>query len=71
MFNEFFINIGSKLAHAIPSTNTQNMFHNYLKNMSLSTFNFKLVTVYIVMLIIKDFYPKTSAGHDSISTVLL
>ena len=54
-FNEFFVNVGRKLAHTIPSTNTQTTFTSYLKNKSLSTFNFK---------------PETSAGHDSISTVL-
>ena len=48
-FNEFFVNIDSKLAHTIPSTNAQNIFTSYLKNKSLSTFNLKPVTEDIVI----------------------
>ena len=64
--NKFFVNIGSKLVHIIPSTNTQTNCTSYVKNKSLSTFTFKPVTKDIVIQIIKDFDPKRSAGNDSI-----
>ena len=70
-FNEFFANIGSKLAETIHNKNKNNTFNSYLKNRSPHTFTFKLTSEEIVTKTINCFKAKRSAGYDSISTELL
>ena len=70
-FNEFFANIGSKLAETIHNKNKKNTFNSYLKNRSPHTFTFKLTSEEIVTKTINCFKAKRSAGYDSISTELL
>ena len=43
-FNDFFFNIGSKLAQTIPNVDTHKTVNSYLKNKTSSAFKFKLVT---------------------------
>ena len=71
--NEFFVNIGSKLANSIKS-NTNDIglpFPSYLKNKTSSTFSFSEITEETVMRTINELSAKRSTGHDSISTELV
>ena len=43
-FNEFFVNIGSKLANSIKSNTNDIPFTSYLKNKTSSTFSFSEIT---------------------------
>ena len=70
-FNEFFANIGSKLAETIYNKSTNNTYNSYLKNKSTHTFTFKLTSEEMVTKVINCFKLKRSAGCDSISTELL
>ena len=42
-FNNFFVNIGSKLAQTIPNVDTHKTVNSYLTNKTSSAFKFKLV----------------------------
>ena len=70
-FNEFFVNIGSKLANSIKSNMNDIPYTSYLKNKTSSTFIFSEITEEIVMRTINELSAKRSTGHDSISTELL
>ena len=71
-FNEYFTNIGPKLANSIEATNLENSFEMFLPNTNISsTFSFSLVTYEITKSTIKSLKPKTSSGYDNISTKLL
>ena len=69
-FNEFFTNIGPKLANSI-STNTSNTFRDYLKKNYSSCFNFDYVHTEDISKIITKLKKKSSCGHDGISPKLL
>ena len=69
--NEFFVNIGSKLANSIKSNTNNIQFTSYFKNITSSTFSFSEITEETVMRIINELSAKRSTGHDSISTELL
>ena len=43
-FNNFFVNIGSKLAQTIPGVDTHKTVNSYLTNKTSAAFKFKLVT---------------------------
>ena len=43
-FNNFWVNIGSKLAQTIPNVATHKTFNSYLINKTSSAFKFELVT---------------------------
>ena len=62
--NNFFVNIGSKLAETISDK-------HQTKDRCVSTLNFVPVTCDEVISVIHKFAPKKSAGHDLISTNLL
>ena len=68
-FNDFFVNIGPKLASDIPSGG--NSFNNYLTGSYNQNFVFNKVNTKMIIEITKSFKPKTSVGKDNISTKLL
>ena len=70
-FNEFFVNIGSKLANSIKYKTNDIPFTSYLKNKTSSTFSFSEITEETVMRTINEISAKRSTGHDSISTELV
>ena len=70
-FNEFFVNIGSKLANSIKSNTNDIPFTSYLKNKTSSTFSFSEITEETVLRTINELSAKRSTGHDSICTELL
>ena len=70
-FNEFFVNIGSKLANSIKSNMNDIPYTSYLKHNTSSTFIFSEITEETVMRTINDRSATRSTGHDSISTELL
>ena len=69
-FNNFFSQIGPKLAKSIKSPPNKS-YKDYLTQKITSTFSFKTVTQENILKVIKNIKPKTSTGHDGISTVLL
>ena len=65
-FNNFFVNIGGKLAETILPKHQSKPFDSYLKDRCNSTFNFVPVTrddSVEVISVIHNFAPKKSAGH--------
>ena len=68
--NKYFAEIGSNLAAEINPTES-NEFQNYLRTPCIQKFSFKSVTIDTVNKIIDSLKPKTSCGHDGISTKLL
>ena len=70
-FNEFFVNIGSKLAQTIPNVDTQKTVNSYLTNKTSSAFKFKLITEEDIFKIISKLDSKNSACYDQISSNLL
>ena len=69
-FNEFFTNIGPKLAETIDTEN-QKSFDSYLKKQVLSSFTFSLVDHNTILKCISSLASKKSSGHDGISFELL
>ena len=69
-FNTFFTNIGPTLAAKI---NTENLphFSTYLTQQFTQNFAFSQVSAQDIQTIIKNFKPKSSAGHDNLSMKLL
>lgn len=63
-FNDFFTDIGPKLADKIPSTNTT--FQNFLKNPSTSSIGIELTSPAEVILVAKELRPTHSRGLDEI-----
>ena len=57
-FNEFFVNIGSKLANSIKSNMNDIPYTSYLKNKTSSTFIFSEITEEIVMRTINELSAK-------------
>ena len=70
-FNDFFVNIGSKLAQTIPNVDTPKTVNSYLTNKTSSAFKFKLITEEDIFKIISKLDSKNSAGYDQISSTLL
>jgi hypothetical protein len=70
-FNNFFTNIGPKLAQTIDTENKPS-YKQYLNKIKVtSTFTFKLVNENEVTKMITNLKPKHSRGTDNISTILL
>ena len=69
-FNEYFTQIGPSLANSIDISNKAT-FDTYLKKPNSSSFQFEYTDVPSVQKIIKNLKPKSSAGHDNISSKLL
>ena len=70
-FNNFFINVGPKLANEI-NTNGKLPYSHYLNSINVNTsFKFKTVNETEIEKIIRNLKPKYSAGYDNISSVLL
>ena len=68
-FNDYFINIGPKLANAIEVSN--NHFTDFLAPTCSHNFEFESVTIDIVEKAIDDLKSKSSCGNDKISNKLL
>ena len=69
-FNNFFTNVGPTLAKSVHSPQNKS-FTDYLQNNIASVFEFKLITPNELIEIINKLKPKSSFGHDNISTQLL
>ena len=69
-FNEFFVNIGPKLAEKI-ETGNKKRFDACLKQRVLTTFSFSLVDDKSIIKCISSLASKDSTGHDEISLKLL
>ena len=69
-FNEFFTNIGPKLADKIDSGKKKS-FDAYLKKRVLTSFTFSLVDHNVTSKCISSLASKSSSGHDGISLKLL
>ena len=70
-FNNFFINIGPKLANELDTAEKPD-FKSYLNMNKLKTvFNFTPIEEEQKKTIIKNLKPKNSSGHDNISLILL
>ena len=68
-FNDFFVNIGSKLAESIP--NTEKSYVDYLNEPVRQNFVFANITHDIIYDALKKLQPKKSAGLDGISMALV
>ena len=70
IFNEYFTEIGPKIAK---STNAANKvpFNSYRTTTCAASFNFAYTNPDDIAKIIRNLRPKSSAGHDNISTKLL
>ena len=69
-FNEYFTQIGPSLANSIDIANKAT-FDTYLKKPNSSSFQFQYTDAPSVQKIINNLKPKSSAGHDNISSKLL
>ena len=69
-FNNFFSQIGPKLAKSIKSPPNKS-YKDYLTQNITSTFSFQTVTQDNTLKVINNLKPKSSTGHDGISTILL
>ena len=67
-FNEYFINIGSKLSEQITSVTS---YTEYLKNQTDTRFKFHVVDMKLILEIITKLKNKSSYGHDNISNKIL
>ena len=69
-FNEYFTQIGPSLANSIDIANKATV-DTYLKKPNSSSFQFQYTDAPSVQKIINNLKPKSSAGHDNISSKLL
>ena len=69
-FNEYFTKISPQLARSI-DTSHKIPFNNYLKSPCQLSFQFQYTTPYGIEKIIGDLKPKSSAGYDNLSSILL
>ena len=69
-FNEYFTEIGPKLAKSIDTANKA-PFNHYLTTSCAASFNFVYTKPDDIEKIIRNLKPKSSAGYDNISTKLL
>ena len=65
-FNNFSVNVGSKLAHTIPNVDIHRTVNSYLTNKTTSAFKFKLVTEEDIFKIISQLDSINSTGYDQI-----
>ena len=69
-FNEYFTEIGPKLAKSIDTANKA-PFNHYLTTPCAASFNFIYTKPDDIEKITRNLKPKSSAGYDNISTKLL
>ena len=69
-FNEYFSEIGLKLAKSI-NTASKAQFNSYLTTPCAASFNFAYTNPDDIEKVIRNLRPKSSAGSDNISTKLL
>ena len=69
-FNEYFTEIGPKLARSIDTTNKK-PFNSYLTAPCAASFNFDYTNPDDIEKIVRNLRPKSSSGYDNISTKLL
>ena len=69
-FNEYFTEIGPKLARSIDTVNKA-PFDSYLTTPCVASFNFTYISPDDIAKFIRNLRPKSSAGYDNISTKLL
>ena len=69
-FNEYFTEIGPKLARSIDAANKV-PFNSYLTKPCAASFNLAYTNPDDIANTIRNLKPKSSAGHDNISTKLL
>ena len=69
-FNNFFINIGPDLSNKIKNPQGK-CYTDFLMKHVTSSFEFKRVTENDILKIIQKLKPKSSFGHDGLSTILL
>ncbi len=69
-FNDFFTNIGPKLAQQITMPRNKS-FNNYLTKKHNHNFKFKNVSEEVILKIIDKLAPKSSCGFDGLSTKLV
>ena len=69
-FNEYFTNIGPKLSQMI-ETPSNNVYREYLTKNITSTFDFVTVSEETISKTLLNLTPKTSCGHDQLSSQLL
>ena len=67
-FNQYFANIGSKLAENIPAAPR---FDSYLNNPAETVFSFNLISEYNISNLIKKLKNKSSYGHDCLSNIMI
>ena len=70
LFNDFFANVGPKLANPIKPISNKS-FDNFLKKQILTSFSFTLVSENDVLKHLSSLHTKNSAGNDGISAKLL
>ena len=70
-FNIFFANIGAKLSSGNDRHNEDKSFSDYLNNPTENRFNFSVINVSEVLMIINKLKNKNSSGVDEISNKLL
>ena len=68
-FNNFFTNIGAKIADNIP--NSDSNFNEYLGEEIQNTFSFKVISKETILEALSKLKPKKSSGEDNISMFLL
>ena len=70
-FNSFFCNIGPALANSIEMPRSKS-YTDYLKQSILSSFSFSTISIdFTSKMIKKKMKPKSSSGHDDLSSILL
>ena len=67
-FNQYFANIGSKLAENIPAAPR---FDSYLNNPAETVFSFNLISEHNISNLIKKLKNKSSYGHDCLSNIMI
>jgi len=70
-FNKYFANIGPNLAQSLPDTPNIPSYHSYLKGDFVNSFSLFLTTPDEICRVVAAMAPKTSAGHDDISTQVM
>ena len=67
-FNQWFANIGSKLAENVPAAPH---FDSYLNNPTETVFSFNLISEHNISNVIKKLKNKSSYGHDCLSNIMI
>ena len=68
-FNDFFVNVGPKLASGIQ--NTGKKYYDYLPDMRSNSMHMKPIVASDIIKIIDKFNPNKSAGHDNVGNYII